>query len=242
MSTDGENHPASFDSNAHAWLAMGMTKHLQQAAVTSPRGPTFGVEAAEIELGNGPVAGIDEAGRGPWAGPVVAAAVILRAADIPVGLDDSKALDAAERERLYDAIVVSGASIGIGIADVDRIDNMNILRATLWAMAVAVSRLDIAPCTALIDGNQLPTLTCATRTIVGGDATCVSIAAASIIAKVTRDRIMIELAQSHPGYGFERHKGYGTPEHKAALTRLGVSPHHRRSYRPVRLALGIVTP
>ena len=199
--------------------------------------PTFALEDSEIAQGHGPIAGIDEAGRGPWAGPVVAAAVVLDPAAIPDGLDDSKALDAARRSALYEALVDSGAAIGIGIADVGRIDRMNILNATLWAMSQAVALLPHRPALALVDGNRAPRLTCSSRTIVAGDATCLSIAAASIIAKVTRDRLMIELSQVVPGYGFERHKGYGTPEHQAALDRLGVTAHHRRSFKPVQLAL-----
>ena len=200
-------------------------------------GPTFDIEARAIAAGEGPVAGVDEAGRGPWAGPVVAAAVILDAAAIPSGLDDSKKLDAAEREALHAAIISSGAAVGVGIADVERIDRMNILRATLWAMSAAVAQLARPPRLVLVDGNRLPELSCRARAIVGGDALCASIAAASIVAKVTRDRIMTALARDLPGYGFERHKGYGTPEHKSALDRLGVSAQHRRSFRPVQLAL-----
>lgn len=213
---------------------------MARSAPTSKRsGPTFEIEAHELACGNGPVVGIDEAGRGPWAGPVVAAAVILAPRSIPSGLDDSKALDAARREALYEALTASGAVIAIGIADVGRIDDMNILRATLWAMSDAVSRLETAPRLALIDGNQLPRLPCRARTLVGGDARCQSISAASIIAKVTRDRLMCQLALHHPGYGFERHKGYGTREHKAALDELGPCPAHRRSFAPVRIALGL---
>lgn len=197
------------------------------------------MEAEAIRAGDEPVCGIDEAGRGPWAGPVVAAAVILDPQSIPDGLDDSKALDEAAREALYDAIRASGASVGIGIADVRRIDRMNILRASLWAMSAAVAQLTRPPRFALVDGNMLPKLPCQGRAIVGGDAKCVSIAAASIIAKVTRDRLMVELSRTMPGYGFERHKGYGTPEHKAALERLGATIHHRRSFKPVKIVLGI---
>ena len=201
------------------------------------RAPSFELEAAEIAAGHGPVAGIDEAGRGPWAGPVVAAAVILEAGAIPHGLDDSKALDAGRRSVLYEALCASGAAIGVGIAEVERIDSTNILNATLWAMAQAVLQLPVRPGIALVDGNRPPRLACRTRTIVGGDATCLSIAAASIVAKVTRDRLMIELGKSNPGYGFERHKGYGTPEHASALNDLGVTRQHRRSFEPVRRAL-----
>ena len=198
--------------------------------------PTFDLESLELELHGGPVAGIDEAGRGPWAGPVVAAAVVLDPRNLPKGIDDSKALDADARELAY-ASITATAQYGVGIAHVDRIDRDNILNATMWAMAQAVTRLAAAPRLALIDGNRAPQLTCLHRTIVKGDAKCLSIAAASIIAKVTRDRMMIALGDELPGYGFERHKGYGTPEHRQALHRLGVSPHHRRSFEPVQLAL-----
>lgn len=211
----------------------------KRAGATRRSGPSFEVEAGAIEAGDCPVAGIDEAGRGPWAGPVVAAAVVLDPRSIPDGLNDSKALSEAQREALYAAILESGAQVGVGIADVTRIDRMNILYASLWAMSRAVGQLAIAPKLALVDGNKLPKIACRAQAIVGGDGLCVSIAAASIIAKVTRDRMMIELAASLPGYGFERHKGYGTPEHKAALERQGVSPQHRRSFQPVRTVLGI---
>jgi ribonuclease HII len=189
-------------------------------------------------LDPGPVAGIDEAGRGPWAGPVVAAAVILDPRRIPDGITDSKALDVEGREALYPRILAA-AEVGIGIADTDRIDRDNILNATMWAMAEAVSALPRRPGLALVDGNRTPRLPCPARAVVKGDAKCLSIAAASIIAKVTRDRLMIALASRFPGYGFERHKGYGTPEHQAAIARLGVTALHRRSFKPVQLALGL---
>lgn len=201
--------------------------------------PTFELEAMELELGGGPVAGIDEAGRGPWAGPVVAAAVVLDPSAIPQGIDDSKALDADARELVYGRIVSTAVGIGVGIADVARIDRDNILSATLWAMVAAVGQLEVPPQLALIDGNRAPRLVCETRTIIKGDAKCLSIAAASIVAKVTRDRIMVALGAELPGYGFERHKGYGTPEHQAAIQRLGITREHRRSFKPVQLALGL---
>jgi ribonuclease HII len=204
--------------------------------------PTYDLEAAETALGRGPVAGVDEAGRGPWAGPVVAAAVILDPERIPPGIDDSKVLEPQARERLYGEITRTAQAIGIGIGDVERIDRDNILSATMWAMAQAVAQLALRPRLVIVDGNRAPRLDCAARTLVKGDAKCLSIAAASIVAKVTRDRLMVELARECPGYGFERHKGYGTPEHKAALERLGVTPHHRRSFRRVQLALGLVEP
>ena len=199
---------------------------------------TFELEANELQLAGGPIAGVDEAGRGPWAGPVVAAAVILDPNCIPEGIADSKVLDAETRALLFPRILAN-AQIGIGIADVGRIDRDNILQATLWAMAAAVAQLKTMPRLALIDGNKAPHLSCQTRTIIKGDALCLSIAAASIIAKVTRDRLMIETARTYPGYGFERHKGYGTPEHQLAIKRLGVTDLHRRSFKPVQLALGL---
>lgn len=201
--------------------------------------PTFELETVELELHGGPIAGIDEAGRGPWAGPVVAAVVVLDPNNVPEGIDDSKALDADERETVF-ARIIASAHYGIGVGCIDRIDRDNILNATLWAMAEAVAQLKVKPRLALIDGNRAPVLSCDMRTIVKGDAKCLSIAAASIVAKVTRDRMMIGLARDHPGYGFERHKGYGTPEHRIALERLGISPLHRRSFKPVQLALGLV--
>jgi ribonuclease HII len=200
--------------------------------------PTFELEAAEHQLGSRPIAGVDEAGRGPWAGPVVAAAVILNPDKIPANIDDSKVLDEDSRAFLYRRIM-KVAIVAVGIAEVDRIDRENILGATLWAMAQAVSQLAEKPKLVLVDGNKAPRVAMATRTIVKGDAKCLSIAAASIIAKVTRDRIMMELARDYPGYGFERHKGYGTPEHQAAIDKLGVSALHRRSFKPVQLALGL---
>ncbi len=200
---------------------------------------TFELEANELRIGGGPICGVDEAGRGPWAGPVVAAAVILDPDDIPLGIADSKALDADARELLFPRIMAT-ARVGVGIASVGRIDRDNILNATLWAMAEAVAKLPMLPRLALIDGNKAPRLRCQTRTLVKGDARCLSIAAASIIAKVTRDRLMVETSRTFPGYGFENHKGYGTPEHRSAIDRLGVTEIHRRSFKPVQLALGLL--
>lgn len=201
---------------------------------------TFELEAVELAIHGGPIAGVDEAGRGPLAGPVVAAAVVLDPGNIPDGIADSKMLDADVRRTLYREILAT-SRVGIGIAGVDRIDSENILNASLWAMADAVAGLECKPRLVLVDGNKVPTrLECAGRAIVKGDAKCLSIAAASIVAKVTRDTIMIELARSYPDYGFERHKGYGTVEHHAAIERLGVTPHHRRSFRPVQFALGLI--
>lgn len=201
--------------------------------------PTFELEAAEHLLGIRPIAGVDEAGRGPWAGPVVAAAVILGPEKIPANIDDSKFLDEEARAYLYRRIM-KVAAVGVGIADVERIDRQNILIATLWAMAQAISNLSAVPKLVLVDGNKAPRVKMGVRTIVKGDAKCLSIAAASIVAKVTRDRMMIEYARQYPGYGFERHKGYGTEEHQAAIQKLGVSALHRRSFKPVQLALSLV--
>ncbi|SFV36869.1 ribonuclease HII [Hyphomicrobium facile] len=200
--------------------------------------PTFELEAAEHLLGSRPIAGVDEAGRGPWAGPVVAAAVILDPDKIPANIDDSKILDEDSRAYLYRRIM-KVAIVGVGVADVERIDRENILGATLWAMGQAIGQLTETPKLVLVDGNKAPRVAMATRTIVKGDSKCLSIAAASIIAKVTRDRLMMEMARDYPGYGFERHKGYGTPEHQAAIDKLGVSAMHRRSFKPVQLALGL---
>jgi ribonuclease HII len=194
--------------------------------------PDFSFEQAARANGFGQICGIDEAGRGPWAGPVVAAAVILDHAHIPNGLDDSKRLSEARREALFDPILQS-ARVGIGIADVEQIDRDNILAATLWAMGEAVRSLTIAPTLALVDGNRAPMLSCKVQTIVCGDARCLSIAAASIVAKVTRDRLMARLDCDFPIYGFARHKGYGTAAHREALLRHGPCPHHRKSFAPI---------
>jgi ribonuclease HII len=202
-------------------------------------GATFELEAVELAIHGGPIAGVDEAGRGPLAGPVVAAAVVLDPDRIPEGIADSKVLEADLRRALYCQILAT-AHVGIGIAGVDRIDSDNILNASLCAMADAVAGLACKPRLVLVDGNKVPPrLHCASRAIVKGDARCLSIAAASIVAKVARDTIMIELAQAYPHYGFERHKGYSTAEHHAAIERYGVTPHHRRSFRAVQLALGL---
>lgn len=180
-----------------------------------------------------PVCGVDEVGRGPWAGPVVAAAVILDISAIPSGLDDSKRLPAARRAALYDELTVS-ARWGVGIASVAEIDEINILQASFLAMRRALGALGAPPAVALIDGKHLPPdLPCEGRAIVGGDGRALSIAAASVIAKVTRDRMMIELAGEFPGYGWESNMGYGTRIHQAGLAQHGVTPHHRRSFRPI---------
>jgi ribonuclease HII len=197
-----------------------------------PGGPDFSFEQAALDDGCRIVCGIDEAGRGPWAGPVVAAAVILDPRRIPAGLDDSKKLTEQRREALFDPIMATSRA-GIGIAEVDRIDRDNILAATLWAMGEALAQLGGSVSLALVDGNRAPGLPCLVRTIVSGDGRSLSIAAASIIAKVTRDRLMTGLDRDFPLYGFARHKGYGTAAHQAALAAHGPCPHHRRSFAPI---------
>jgi len=188
------------------------------------------------------IVGIDEAGRGPWAGPVVAGAALLDARrlgrSLRRDLDDSKKLDAATRERLYDALLQQ-AQVTIGIATVAEIDRLNILQATLLAMQRAYLALGVTAEAALVDGNRAPALPCRCVTLIEGDALSLSIAAASIVAKVSRDRMMCALAEAHPGYGWERNKGYGTGEHAAALQHLGVTGEHRESFAPVRRALGL---
>ena len=184
----------------------------------------------------GLVAGVDEAGRGPWAGPVVAAAVILRG-QVPTGLDDSKKLSAKRREALFHALHDSACLIGVGQASVAEIDTINILQATYLAMSRAVEALVEAPTHVLVDGNRLPKWRWPATAIVGGDALEAAISAASIIAKVTRDRMMADLDGIHPGYGWAANQGYGTAAHAAALQSLGATPHHRASFAPVRAVL-----
>lgn len=191
--------------------------------------------ALEDDAG-GIVAGVDEAGRGPWAGPVVAAAVVLDRARMPPELesiiDDSKALKRARREEIR--LALNGcARIGIGAASAAEIDTHNVLQATFIAMGRAVNALGAVPDVALIDGNRAPSLPCPAVTVVKGDARSLSIAAASIVAKVTRDRIMASLGSRYPEFGWERNAGYGTPEHKRGLERAGVTPHHRKTYAPI---------
>jgi len=180
-----------------------------------------------------PLAGVDEAGCAPLAGPVVAAAVILDRDHFPRGIDDSKQLPAPMREAIC-ARLKKVAIWGVGIASVEEIDSLNIFWARMLAMERAVDALSVEPAMVLVDGNRCPRWQRPSVAIVEGDAKCRSIAAASIIAKVTRDRIMADHARDHPGYGWERNKGYGTPEHQRALAELGPTPLHRRSFAPVR--------
>ena len=181
--------------------------------------------------------GIDEVGRGPLAGPVVAAAVILDPARPIEGLADSKALSARRRDLLFEQICTHAVAWAVGRAEVAEIDQLNILQASLLAMQRAVAGLSPVPASALVDGNRLPQLPCPGRAIVGGDATEPCISAASIVAKVLRDREMVAMDDRYPGYGLARHKGYPTAQHLAALRTLGVSPIHRRSFGPVRRIL-----
>ena len=208
--------------------------------------PHFIYESRLLKTMLGPICGVDEAGRGPLAGPVVAAAVILDKKRLPKGLNDSKQLDEETREELFPQILEMAVAVGVGEASVDEIDLVNIRQATHLAMARAVRALQVPAQFALVDGNDAPALPCKCDTLVGGDGRSLSIAAASIVAKVTRDRLMIRLHQEHPGYNWCSNKGYGTPEHYSGLKLHGVTIHHRRSFAPIRVMLGggepLVTP
>ena len=186
----------------------------------------------------GVICGVDEAGRGPLFGDVVAAAVILDPDNPIAGLGDSKKLSEKVRERLYEQIYKHAISVGVGRASVEEIDQLNILQASMLAMQRAVEGLSLVPDLALIDGNRCPLLSCASEAIVKGDAKEMTIGAASIIAKVTRDREMLEWHDQYPCYGLDRHKGYPTQAHIRALEEYGVSPQHRRSFAPVRRLIG----
>lgn len=203
--------------------------------------PCFDLETQMMDLHHLPVAGVDEAGRGPWAGPVVVAAVVLNPDRIPEGLNDSKRLSPDVREDRYEAILAT-ACVSVAIGHVRRIDRDNILQASLWGMRTAFRGLQIPDAAALIDGNIVPKRFPGTaRAVIGGDAKSLSIAAASIVAKVTRDRIMVKLAKRYRGYGWENNKGYGTPEHARGVQEHGVCTHHRRSFAPVQRALTLLT-
>jgi ribonuclease HII len=203
--------------------------------------PDYSFEIQAKKNGYKVVCGIDEAGRGPWAGPVIAAAVVLDPAllsnDLLCQLDDSKKIKSKQRKAIFDKIK-SKVIYGIGQASVEEIDNINILQATFLAMRRALRALNVVPDYALIDGNKLPGLICTSEAIVKGDGKSYTIAAASIIAKVTRDSDMAILSRQFPGYGWERNAGYGTKEHQVALLSLGVTSAHRKSYAPVRKILG----
>ncbi|MCZ0813449.1 MAG: ribonuclease HII [Pseudomonadota bacterium] len=196
-------------------------------------GPDFSLEIAAQAGGARRIAGVDEVGRGPLAGPVTAAAVVLDPARLPEGLDDSKRLTAKRRAELHEAIFAM-AEVSIAHASVEEIDMINILRASHLAMERAIAGLSIAPDLALIDGNMIPRgLTVPAQAVIKGDGKSLSIAAASIVAKITRDRVMWDLAQQFPGYGWETNAGYPSKSHRAALQNIGLTPHHRRSFKPV---------
>ncbi|HWF65179.1 MAG TPA: ribonuclease HII [Rhizomicrobium sp.] len=199
--------------------------------------PHYIYESRVLKTIAGPVCGVDEAGRGPLAGPVVAAAVILDRKRVPKGLNDSKQLSEEVREELYPQIMEMAVAVGVGEASVGEIDLVNIRQATHLAMARAVRALSVTAEFALVDGNDAPALPCRCDTLVAGDARSLSIAAASIIAKVTRDRMMVKLHDDHPGYCWHSNKGYGTPEHYVGLKAHGVTVHHRRSFAPIRAIL-----
>ena len=195
--------------------------------------PDFSLELTAITAGHACVAGVDEVGRGPLAGPVTAAAVVLDPEHIPEGLNDSKKLTARKREALHD-LLVDVAEVSVAHASVEEIDALNILRAAHLAMVRALESLPRKPNYALIDGNMIPRgCPIPAQAVIKGDGLSASIAAASIVAKIRRDRIMMDLAQQYPGYGWETNAGYGSKKHMDALANLGVTPHHRRSFKPV---------
>ena len=204
-----------------------------------PAGLSLVREAILLSAGYRHIAGIDEVGRGPLAGPVTAAAVILDTDDLPAGIADSKALTAADRELLSREIVHRSIAVGIGFATVGEIDRINIRQATFLAMRRAVAALAVQTDFVLVDGRDLPSLPVGGEAIIKGDATCISIAAASIVAKVARDRLMVRHGGWDPRYGFHRHKGYATAEHRSALDKHGPSALHRRSFAPCSKAAAL---
>ena len=210
-------------------------KKAKRSGVIAVAAPSFRRERALLKRGVWPVAGCDEAGRGPLAGPVVAAAVILDPKRVPKGIDDSKRLTRERREELFEEICAT-ALVSVAIAPPSRIDRDNILRASLWALARAVHALPEAPKHVFVDGRDRLATSCDCEAVIGGDGIVLSIAAASIVAKVSRDRLMCRLAEECPGYGFEVHKGYGVPQHLKALNELGPSIHHRSLFAPVAAA------
>jgi ribonuclease HII len=202
--------------------------------------PSFDLEAALMEQYGAPVAGIDEAGRGPWAGPVVVAAVILDPNRIPGGLNDSKLLTPEERADRYEEIVATSI-VSVVVGPVKQIDRINILQASLWGMRRAYRGLQVPIGAAIIDGNIVPKrFPCKARAVVGGDGLSLSVAAASIVAKVTRDRMMVKLSRRYRRYAWDSNKGYGTREHAEAIKKHGVCTHHRRSFSPIERALRLL--
>ncbi|MBD3834442.1 ribonuclease HII [Brevundimonas bullata] len=212
-------------------------KSPKASAKTDRPFPTLMLELEARATWNGPVCGVDEAGRGPWAGPVSAAAVILNPEDLPPGIDDSKALTEKRRAALEPEIKARALAWGVGFASVEEIEELNILHATGLAMCRAIEALSIQPAIALVDGNYRFKLPCDVTTVVKGDSLSLSIAAASILAKTARDRLMIELDGQYPGYGFASHKGYNAPLHQQALKALGPCPAHRPSWAPIKALL-----
>ena len=213
-------------------------KAAARAPAKAPRAfPTLALETVLIQSCGGLVCGVDEAGRGPWAGPVSAGAVILDADDLPAGIDDSKVLTAERRETLEIEIKARAVAWGVGFASVEEIAELNILHATGLAMCRAIEAMAVQPVAALVDGNYRFKLPCDVQTVVGGDGLSLSIAAASILAKTARDRLMIAMDAEYPGYGFASHKGYNAPVHQAALKTLGPCPAHRRGWAPIRALL-----
>ena len=214
-----------------------------EKAKISPRIPTLEEEMALLSQGYSFIAGVDEAGRGCLAGPVVAAAVILplneEIATLLTGVRDSKQMTALARERLFAVIQQHALAVAVGVGSVELIDRRNILQATKQAMKDALAQLSPAPQALLLDALYLRDISLPQRSLIKGDARCLSIAAASVIAKVTRDRLMLQLHQEYPAYGFDQHKGYGTPAHLAALQEHGATEHHRQSFAPVRALHGL---
>jgi ribonuclease HII len=199
--------------------------------------PSLSLETDLARAVGGLVCGVDEAGRGPWAGPVSAAAVILNVDDLPPGIDDSKALTEKRRFEMEPVIKARALAWGVGFASVEEIAELNILHATGLAMCRAIEAMSVQPVAALVDGNYRFKLPCDVQTVIKGDSLSLSIAAASILAKTARDRLMIELDAQYPGYGFAGHKGYNAPVHSEALRALGPCPAHRRSWAPIRALL-----
>ena len=197
--------------------------------------PDFGIEDGYKGL----VCGVDEVGRGALCGPVLAVAIILDRNNVPKGIKDSKLLTPGKRSCLYPQIVGSAVSVGVAAVAAQEVDRVNVLNASLLAMGQAVSNMGLKPDVALIDGNKVPDLDCLSRFVIGGDRLSISIAAASIVAKVERDQIMARLAQRYPGYGWERNVGYRTAEHRNAIKKLGVTPHHRLTYKGAQFKLKI---
>lgn len=207
------------------------------AGVNLKKGPDWSSEEIMLKQHAGHVCGVDEVGRGPLAGPVVAAAVILDSDNIPEGLNDSKKLSEKKREALFELIYQKAVAVSVAEASVEEIDEINILQASLLAMRRAVEGLEIKAASALVDGNKDPNLDMPTNTLVKGDGRSLSIAAASIVAKVFRDRMMKKLGEKYPDYGWGQNAGYGVPKHMAALKLVGITPFHRKSFAPIRAIL-----